>query len=200
MEKPICTGTTSRSCSSEIPTFTFSLFSSYLSITFATRFVNSLAVHRFFPLDSSAIVFCLPRSVSASLMCRRAGRYCCLLSLSASGCTLERSLCFFSLWQTFHHLNIHFHLGGIFQNIFHCIHHPFFPLGSIRLSAVPGLLSRHHPSLAEADESCLHVAFHFLWCSSIASGLTTTNLLGPSVLRVSTCCELFRLLLLPGFA
>ena len=44
--------------------------------------------------DSPAILCCLPRNGSASLMCRRAGKYCCLFSLSTSGRTLERPLSF----------------------------------------------------------------------------------------------------------
>ena len=48
----------------------------------ATRLAHILAVHNF-SFDSPAIVFCLPQSGSASLMCRRAGKYCCLFSLSA---------------------------------------------------------------------------------------------------------------------
>ena len=104
----------------------------------ATRLAHLLAVHNF-SLDSPAIVFCLPQSCLASLMCRRAGKYGCLFSVSASECTLEKPLRFW-LQQTFHHLNIHFHLGASFQIIFRCIHH-FFLMGSSRLSAVPGLLA-----------------------------------------------------------
>ena len=58
-----------------------------------TRFAHSLAVHRFSP-DSPTIIFCLPRSGPVSLMGRSAGKYCCLLLSSTSGCTLERSLGF----------------------------------------------------------------------------------------------------------
>ena len=44
---------------------------------------------RSFP-DSPTIFFCLPLSGPVSLMCRRAGKYCCLFLLSASVRTSER--------------------------------------------------------------------------------------------------------------
>ena len=50
------------------------------------RFSHFPASHRLFP-DFPTIVFCLPQSGSASLMYRRAGKYCCLFLSSGSGRT-----------------------------------------------------------------------------------------------------------------
>ena len=43
-------------------------------------------------LDAPTNAFCLPRNGSFSLLCQRARKYCCLLSSSTSGCTLDKPL------------------------------------------------------------------------------------------------------------
>ena len=54
-----------------------------------TNFARSPVAHRFFH-GFPAIVFCLPQSGSAFLMCRRAGRNCCPCKLRASRRTSRR--------------------------------------------------------------------------------------------------------------
>ena len=179
MELPICTSTSNRSCSSVIPTFTFSLFPSistfplpisrmqYLALVclpsrpndllllwlmtsfaeakefvgfcrgtagllpelldtqrHAARFAHSLAVHR----------LSLPTLQPSSSACHKVVRlFCCVEELEDIAtpviCVLQdvplRDILAFWSQQTFHHLNIHYDLGAIFQIIFHCIHHPF---------------------------------------------------------------------------
>ena len=55
-----------------------------------TRFAHSPAAHRLFP-DFPTIVFCLPRSGSAFLLCRIAGKHGCLLQLRGSRRTSRRA-------------------------------------------------------------------------------------------------------------
>ena len=78
---------------------------------------------------------------------------------------------------SFHHFKIHYDLGATFQIIFHCIHHPF----SIALQLTISCSSRRHPSLADADESCLHGAL--LYFSRLEH--SATKKLKSSELKVS---------------
>ena len=87
-------------------------------------------------------------------------------------------------------LTVHFHVGAFFQVIYLCLHNPSFHRAPIQLSAVPGPLATI-PYSTCIDEFCRQGAFHFLWCLSHRERLTTTSLLGPSVLKVSNISHPF---------
>ena len=95
-------------------------------------------------------------------MCRRAGKYCCPFSLSASGRTSRRpQLKVFWPQQSLNQINIHFHLGATFQSNLPPHLSPFFLLGSNPPSAVPGLLVTI-PSFTCRDRRILSP-----WCSFV---------------------------------
>ena len=135
---------------------------------------TSLAVHRF-SADSPSIVFCLTRSGSVSLMCRRAG-----LSLSASGRTLERPLGFW-LHQAFQNLSVHFHVGAVVQVIFRCLRNPLFhrtPSDSL----LPGLLPSSFTCRGRRMLSPWCIPFSFVIVPSRPTGHQEFK---PSSLKVS---------------
>ena len=103
-----------------------------------SRFAHSPASHSLFP-DFPTIVFCLPQSDSALLMCRRAGRCCCLCLLRASRRTSRRPQGSLAL-TNFPPLQYPLQLGRNVPNNLPLHLSPFFQFGSNRLSAVPGAL------------------------------------------------------------
>ena len=148
----------------------------------ATRFEHSLVVRRFYH-DFPTIFFCLPRSGPVFTDVPKSWKL-----LLPPGRVLqdvpERDFSVSWLHQALQGLNVQFHVGAIFQAmaLFFTELHP---------TLCCSRPSYHHPSLPEANELCLHGAFHFLLFSSHRERLTTRKSLGPSVLKVSNVAHPF---------
>ena len=188
--------TSSRSCNFVMPTFTSSVVSRYLSISFAnfskaiprlrlssirTQQPSSLAddglccgngvcggpvgarwgfchcslILNVMPLVLPTLLLCTVSSLAFqpsssvchevvlfSLLYQKAGKYCCLLSSSPSGCTLEIHIFVFLAPASISKASMStFVWTAIFQVILHCSHDLFFPTSSNQLPPLPDPLA-----------------------------------------------------------
>ena len=101
-----------------------------------------------------------------------------------------RDLFAFWLLRALQGVDVHFCMDAIFPSKSPLLPQPFFPKGSIQLSALPDPLC-HCLLLEEADDFSRCGAFSLLWCLSHRERLTTKKALGPSFLKVSNIAQPF---------